>query len=290
MGNDWLDRDLYPFVGRDVPLPGGSRMHVLDAGSGPPVLLVHGTPSWSFEWRHIVAGLSSGFRCIAPDHLGFGLSDRPADADYTPEAHADRLRDLVASLDVRGITLVVHDFGGLIGLPLALGPGSPVRRLVVINSWMWHLGEDPRVARIARLLGGRAGRLAYERLNLSIRVLMPGAYADRKKLTPAIHRHYLAPFADRRSRGLVLWPMARALLGSAAHANRLWESRWALAGIPALIIWGTRDPALGAHQLQRWREALPSARVVELPVGHWPHEESPEAVLTPLREFLEADA
>lgn len=264
------------------------QLHYMDEGTGPPLLFVHGTPTWSFEWRHLIAGLRDTHRCIAPDNLGFGKSPRPADADYSPAAHADRLREFVTRLGLDDLTLVVHDFGGLIGLPLAIDPPRIVRRLVVINSWMWHLGEDPAVARGARLLGGRLGRFLYERLNFSLRAIMPAAFADRKRLTPEIHQRYLEPFPDARSRGLVLWPLAQALRGPAPHADRLWNARAALSDLPTLIVWGLRDPALKPHQLDRWRSALPQAQVVTLEVGHWPQEEAPDQVLSAMRGFLNA--
>jgi haloalkane dehalogenase len=261
-------------------------MHYVDEGEGEPILLVHGTPSWSFEWRHVIRELSASHRCIAPDLLGFGLSGRPRDFAYTPEAHAAALEAFVEALDLRAITLVVHDFGGPIGLPLALERTGLVRRLVVLNSWMWSIADDPSMARAARLLGGRFGRLLYERLNVSPRVIMPGAYADRKKLTPAIHRQYLAPFPDRWSRGAVLWTLARALLASSAHYESLWARRERLRDIPMLLVWGTRDPAFKMDSLARWKRAAPHAAVVELPVGHWPQEEAPRETADALTTFL----
>jgi haloalkane dehalogenase len=285
----WLDRDAYPFTSRWLELPGGHLMHYVDEGRGDPVLFVHGTPTWSFEWRHLIRGLSPSHRCVAPDHLGFGLSDRPPDFAYTPEAHAGSVAMLVRGLALDGLTLVVHDYGGPIALPLCLEEPSPVRRLVVINSWMWGFAGDRAMERAGRVAGGSLGRFLYRRANLSLRVLMPRAYADRRKLTPEIHRQYLVPFPDPGSRDAVLWPLARALLGSGAYYDALWRSRERLRGLPALVVWGTRDPALRPHHLERWREALPGARVVELPVGHWPHEEEPDAVLDAVRAFLAGD-
>lgn len=282
----WLDRSVYPFATRRVTLSSGEQVHCIDEGEGPAVLLVHGTPSWSFEWRHLIRALSRTHRCIAPDHLGFGLSDRPPDADYSPESHAARLRELVVQLDLRDITLVVHDFGGIIGLPIAVDDPARVRRIVVINSWMWDLGDDPTVRRVGRAFGGVFGRLLYERLNFSLRVIMPAAFADRKRLTPQVHGQYLAPFADRKERGRVLWPLARSLGRPSAHSERLWQQRTELANIPALVIWGTRDPALKPHHLERWRHALPHAGVVPLETGHWPHEEMPDAVTSSVAEFI----
>jgi haloalkane dehalogenase len=283
----WLDRDAYPFRHHRVGLPGGQRMHYLDEGAGEPVLFVHGTPTWSFEWRNVIRALSGAYRCVAPDHLGFGLSDRPADGAYTPEWHADNLARFVDRLELRDFTLVVHDYGGPIALPLALETPTRVRRLVVLNTFMWSLRGDKGVERAARILGGRFGRVLYRRLNLSLGVIMPRAFADRGKLTKALHRQYLAPFPDAYSRGRVLWPLARALMGSDAHYESLWRRRGRLREMPSLIVWGMKDPAFPPHHLARWREVLPRAEVVELPVGHWPQEEAPEAVIQAMRRFLD---
>jgi haloalkane dehalogenase len=281
----WLDTEAYPFTHRWATLPGGRRMHYLDEGAGEPIVFVHGTPTWSFEWRHLVRALSATHRCIAPDLLGFGLSDRPRDYAYTPEAHAEAFRQLIDGLGVDGFTLVVHDFGGPIALPLALE--GRARRLVVFNTWMWSLADDARMAMTARVLGSGIGRWMYRRLDLEQRVIVPAAYGDRKKLTPAIHRQYLSVFPDAWSRGAVLWPLARALLGSSAFYDSLWRRRDALRELPALVVWGMKDPVFRPPHLARWKTVLPAATVVELPkAGHWPYEEFPDQVLTAVRDFL----
>jgi haloalkane dehalogenase len=282
----WLDRDAFPFRSRWLELPGG-RLHYVDEGQGAPLLFVHGTPTWSFEWRHLIRALRDGYRCVAVDHLGFGLSDRPRDAAYGPEAHADRLRAFVERLGLEQLTLVAHDFGGPIALPLAQEAPTRVARLVMINSWMWSFTDDRLMRRRGRLVAGRMGRLLYRRFNVSLRTLMPGAYGDRHKLTPAIYRHYLAPFRDPGAREQVLWPLARALTTSAPFFDSLWQARERLAATPALVVWGMKDRALRPHQLARWEEALPHAALAALAsAGHWPHEEAPEAVTGALQRFL----
>lgn len=148
----WLDRTQYPFTSRWLELSAG-RMHYVDEGDGDPILFVHGTPTWSFEYRHLVRALSLTNRCVAPDHLGFGLSERPESFPYTIQAHADNLAQFVERLGLRDLTLVVHDFGGPIALPLALKRPGIVRRLVIINSWMWPLDDDPVIRRGGRLAG-----------------------------------------------------------------------------------------------------------------------------------------
>jgi haloalkane dehalogenase len=282
----WVDRTAYPFQSRFLEVRPGVFMHYIDEGAGDVILFVHGTPTWSFEWRDAIRHLSRTHRCIAVDHLGFGLSSRPAEHEYTPESHSRVLRELVQRLGLQNITLVVHDFGGPIALPLAIETPGLVRRLVVLNSWMWDLSADRHMRRAGKLAGGRLGRFLYRHANFSLRVITPQAYADRRKLTPAIHGQYLAPFPDADSRGRVLWPLARAILGSSELYDSLWRRRERLAGIPVLIIWGTKDPAFKPHMLERWKGIIPSARIVELPVGHWPQEEAPNEVTEAIRDFV----
>jgi haloalkane dehalogenase len=241
----WVDRQAYPFRSRWLALPDGRQHYVDEGGDGTgrdeAVVLVHGTPTWSFEYRHLIAGLRPGHRVIALDHLGFGLSERPANASYTPEAHAARFRAFVDALGLSRFTLVVHDFGGPIALPVALDDPGRVSRLVVLNSWMWSFAGDPdmrEMAKRARMVSGRLGRFLYRRLNASLRLVTPSAYGDRRKLTRAIHRQYLAAFPDADSRERVLWTLARALLESSAFYDGLWRRRAQLAALPALIVWG----------------------------------------------------
>jgi haloalkane dehalogenase len=270
------------------------RMHYIDEGPPSPagqartLLFVHGTPTNSYEYRHLIAALSSTHRCIAPDHLGFGRSDRPVNFPYTPEAHAEVLGEFVGKLGLDHITLVVHDFGGPIGLPLAFESPSRVDRVILINTWAWPLDDDPKMARGARFAAGGAGRLLYKYANASLRLIMPSAYGDRRKLTKAIHRQYLDVFRDRAARVMVLHALAKALLGSRAHYQRLLDRIGGLRRRPVLIVWGMKDSAFQPYQLERWQQLLPEATVVRIEgAGHWPHEEEPARVIEAIRTFLQ---
>lgn len=281
----WLDRDLYPFAGRQISTAEGA-LHYLDEGRGRPLLFVHGTPSWSFEWRRQILALRGRYRCLAPDHLGFGLSDKPSGAGYRPEDHARRLLDWVRALDLRHLTLIVHDFGGPIGLPILLREPERVRSLVLINTWMWPHADNPRVRRASRLVASPLGRLLYLGLNASPRWLVPASFAQRSRLTKSIHRHYLAPFPTRRERHAP-YVLGCELAGSDPFYAELWRARAALQRIPTTVIWGMRDPAFGPAYLARWRAELPDARVVMLDgVGHFPQEEAPEQVTAALSVAL----
>ncbi|HTV19529.1 MAG TPA: alpha/beta fold hydrolase [Polyangiaceae bacterium] len=287
---DWLDRNAYPFQSHSLALPDG-RMHYVDEGSGEPVLFVHGTPTWSFEYRGLIQPVRGFRRAIAPDHLGFGLSERPEHFEYTPEAHARALAAFVDRLGLERFALVVHDFGGPIALPLALAQPERISRLVVINSFLWPLDADKALAKNAQLAASELGRMLYRHLNAPLRLVMPSAFFDRNKLTPDLHRQYLSVFPDGDSRERVLWQLARCLLGSGDFYARLWQRREALRGIPALIVWGMQDPAFNPQHLRRWQRALPDAEVLDVgDAGHWPHEEQPQLVGDAVRRFLRAEA
>jgi haloalkane dehalogenase len=284
----WLDRAAFPFPSQWLPTSFG-RVHYVDVGprDGEVLVLVHGTPTWSFEYRHLIAELSRSRRVIAFDHLGFGLSERPRDFAYTPEAHTQVLREVVDALELTRFSLVVHDYGGPIALPFAREHVARIERLVVLNSWMWPLGEDPKLARAAKLVGSWLGRWMYRWLNVSLRLLLPSAYADKRKLTPRVHAQYLAPFRERDARVRVLWTLAKALDTAAPSLSALWQHRASFQSVPALIVWGLGDQVLPPRVLSRLREGLPHAEVHALPgVGHWPHEEAPERVCRLVEGFL----
>ena len=281
----WLDRELYPFTPRRFATADGALSYLDDGpADAPVVLLVHGTPSWSFEWREVVRGLSKDHRVIAPDHLGFGLSDRVTDASkLTPEAHAKRLVALADALELRDVRLVLHDFGGPIGMLLALERPERVRSIAVMNTWAWAHAEDPKIGRMSRLVGSWLGRWLYLSLNASARWIVPMAFGDKKKLTPRIHGQYLAPFGTREER-VAPWVMGVELAGSDPYYASLWARRALLSEKLCAIVWGMADPAFDRRYLARWRESFPKARLTEIEgAGHFPQEEAPERVVEALR-------
>lgn len=285
---EWLDRGQFPFEGRFLPTRYG-RVHYVDEGprDGEVVLLVHGTPSWSFEYRRLIPVLARTRRVIAVDHLGFGLSERPTDFPYTPEAHTEVLREVIDGLGLTRFALAVHDYGGPIALPVAVSSPERISSLVVMNTWFWSLETDREFLRLARFAASFVGRFLYRWFNASLRLIMPSAYADRRKLTPRIHGQYLAGFRAREDRVRVLWTLARSLVTSSPSFGRIWEGRARLGAIPTLIVWGLGDSALKPYMLERVRTALPHARVETLSgVGHWPQEEAPEEVARLLDGFL----
>jgi haloalkane dehalogenase len=195
------------------------------------------------------------------------------------------LHALVHELDLRDLTLVVHDFGGPIGLPLLLDEPERVRSLVIVNTWAWPHGSDPKVARVSRFVASPLGRFLYLWLNASPRWLVPASAVEKAAFSPAVRRHYTGPFGAREER-IAPWMLGCELAGSDAFYASLWERRWQLQAKPASLIWGERDIAFGPAYLARWRELLPEARVTSLRTGHFPQEEAPDEFITALRAAL----
>ncbi|MEO1410637.1 MAG: alpha/beta fold hydrolase [Bacteroidota bacterium] len=281
----WLDPQLYPFSPNYLTLDAG-RLHYLDEGEGEVLLFVHGTPTWSFLYRQLIRSLSGHCRCIAPDHLGFGRSEKPPQFSGTPQEHAQNLSALIRHLDLRDITLVVHDFGGPIGLGAGLENADRIKRVVLFNSWLWATEQDPGAQKVDRFVRGWLGKMLYLNFNLSARLLIPQGFENRSKLTPQVHQHYRRPFASRQERWGPL-RLAQALVGASDWYQQQWERLDRLADRPWLILWGLRDQFLGPEYLDRWRARLPEAQVQTWDCGHFVPDEQATASTAAIEAFLE---
>jgi haloalkane dehalogenase len=284
---DWVDREAFPFESQFRHLDAG-RVHYVDEGDpdAPPVLLLHGNPTWSFLYRHVIRELADDFRCLALDYLGFGLSDKPRDFSYEPPDYARVVADFVEALGLEDVTLVVQDWGGPIGLDYATRYPTNVRALVVLNSWLWPVEDDRSMRVFSRILGSRVGRALIRRFNLFARWVMPAAYGDRSKLTPEVHEQYLRPLSTPTERE-ASWVFPRELLGSEAWLDSLWHRRDAIVDKPALFAFGMQDAAF-AGTLPRWRGLYPDARVLEYDdAGHYLQEERGSELGREIRTFLD---
>lgn len=281
----WIDREAYPFTPRTFEVD-GARLHYVDEGEGRPVLLVHGTTTWSFMYRDLIRALSPNYRCVAPDHLGFGLSGKPEGAAYLPADHARRLRALVEHLELRDVTLVLHDFGGPIGLAYALDDPRNIRSLVLFNTWMWSLRGEPLIEVASRLGGGSIGRLFFRRFNIELNTVFKTAWGKRAELTAPLHGQYTGPF-PRPSDREPMWVLARELLASSDWYEQLWSRRERISRIPALLLWGLKDPIFRERHLSRWQELFTDARTVTFPeAGHFVPEEARGELRPILHGFL----
>jgi len=284
MRTTWPDTREYPFSPHYFHT-GKTRMHYIDEGAGEPLLFVHGTPSWSFDFRHVIRELSSSYRCIAVDHIGFGLSDKPREYDYSVQNHSATLQKFILQKDLHNLTLVLHDFGGPIGFDAALRLPGRIQRIVFLNSWLWDSSEDAAYKKMLPLLRSPLLPLLYRWFNFSARFVLPASFGE-KKITPHILQQYTRAFAGRNQREGTL-AFARSLLNDQPWFETLWQRREILAGKPVLLVWGMKDPVIGVQHLQKFRSGFPGADVLEIAsAGHFPQEEEPAQLSAALRAFL----
>ena len=287
----------YPFTPQAFVHPNGLRQSYLDEGprAGEVVVMLHGNPSWSFYWRHLVLGLRDRYRCIVPDHMGMGLSDRPDDAhyDYTLQSRIDDLERLLQHAGVTGpVTLAVHDWGGMIGFGWALKHSPRVRRLVILNTSAFPLPKEKRMP--LRLRMGRDSRLGgwmIRRFNLFAR---GAAMIGTKRALPKdVRDAYTGVYAGwgnaistlRFMQDIPLAPGDRSWALVEASAKRLHD----YADRPAFIGWGLRDFVFDKHFLHGFQRALPKAHVHAFKdAGHYVLEDKHEVLVPAIRRFLDA--
>jgi haloalkane dehalogenase len=266
---------LYPFESRWFDSSAG-RMHYVDEGEGPPILLCHGNPTWSFLYRHIIVGLRDRFRCIAPDYLGFGLSDRPEPYGYKIDQHVRTVGELVDHLELDGYVLMGQDWGGPIGLGVSVDRAARVRGVTVGNTWFWPANAFFKT--FSRFMSsGPMQRRILER-NFFVERLMPGAMA--KKLSDDEMDHYrrVQPSPEAR-RGVAEMPKEiRAAKPLLERLDR--EVPAKLGSKPALIVWGMKDFGFRPRGcIPPFREAFPDHEVVELKQAkHYIQEDAPSEI------------
>ena len=285
---------LYPFESNFFELPSGLNLHFLDEGplEGQPVVMVHGNPTWSFYYRELVRALSDEQRCLVPDHIGMGLSDRPDDEtyDYTLQSRVD---DFGAWLDEvepeREIDLVVHDWGGAIGLSWAVRNPERVRRVLILNTWAFNIPKDKSLPRSLKFARTGLGSFLIQRFNAfsGLAVKM----ATEKKLDRDVARGLVAPYQGTPDQRLATLRFVQDI--PLSETDPAWsvlaetESKLPLlAEKPVHIAWGAKDFVFNDDVLALWREKLPHAPVdYYKDAGHYVLEDAADRII-PLAKRL----
>jgi haloalkane dehalogenase len=269
----------YAEVGRDL------RMHYVDEGNGDPILCLHGEPSWSYLYRKMIPSLKVQNRVIAPDLLGFGRSDKPIEkSDHTFAVHHDALAAFVNVLDLRRITLVCQDWGGLLGLTLATEQPDRFSRLVIMNTGL-PTGDGPMSA---EFMAWRT--FASNASDMDIGEVIQGGCAS--KLPPEVIAAYNAPFPDAAYKaGAHQFPLLVPISPDSPSAPPMRKAREALKkwSKPALILFSDKDPITAGGD--RWfRKTIPSAKeepeIVIKEAGHFLQEDKGEEIADRIQEFL----
>jgi haloalkane dehalogenase len=280
----WLDTSAYPFTSHYFTT-NSHQLHYIDEGKGETILFVHGTPSWSFDYRKVIQELKSDFRCIAIDHIGFGLSDKPQKFDYSTTNHSNTLEKFVLEKQLDNITLVVHDFGGPIGLNFAIQHPDKVKKLVILNSWLWSSKEDPDFIKFSTILKSPLLPFLYRYLNFSPKFILPSSFGD-KKLSTHLKKQYTKPFANKNQRNGAL-AFARSLLEDQDWFEELWHKRQVISNKPTLFIWGMKDPIIKPKNLYKFESGFSNFTTLKVESsGHFPQEEEPALVSKTIINFV----
>jgi haloalkane dehalogenase len=279
---EWLPTDLYPFASHFADIE-RARVHYLDEGSGPPLLLLHGNPTWSFLYRNLIEGLRDRFRCIAPDHPGFGLSRAAPGYGFTPAEHAAVLEKLIVELDLQNVTMMVQDWGGPIGFAAATRQAKRFSAFVIGNTWAWPK-SDAGTQVFSRLLGGPIGSYLILRRNFFVEKIIPGNVKLRK-LPAEVMEAYRgpSPTPDSRRPQLVF---PREILASRPFLAEIERKLPALSDRPALLVWPTKDIAFREPERRRWEQIFPNHRTVILEgAGHYIQEDAADKIVGAIRQW-----
>jgi len=281
-------RELYPFESRFIELD-SHRLHYLDEGQGETLLMLHGNPTWSFYYRNLVKGLRSQFRCVVPDHMGCGLSDKPQEYNYTLSQHIDNLEKLVDHLNLDNITLVMHDWGGSIGMGFAVRHPEKIKRLVFFNTAAFLTDRIPFSINLCR--NSIVGPLAILRFNLFARMATVWASKVRGRMTGRVRKGYLAPYNSSENRIANLRFVQDIPMSADVPSYPVVEHIESQLGYfrdrPTLIIWGMQDFCFTDYFLEQWKKYFPDAEVHEVAqAGHYVLEDADEQIIPWMVQFL----
>jgi pimeloyl-ACP methyl ester carboxylesterase len=272
---------------------GDFAMHYVDEGSGEPIVMLHGDPTWGYLFRHFIPPLAARYRCIVPDHMGMGKSDVPDDpARYHLAQHISNLESLLLALDLRDITLVLHDWGGPVGFGFSTRHPERIKRLVLLNTWAFAAwpGAMPRLTDLIRSERGEAFVL---KRNGYLEPALMGATHYPEHLMKNVMDAYRAPFPTPASRlAMLCWSRdipVREGDRSYAEMAQIEQSLAQFTTTPTLLIWGMDDLVLPPAVLHRWQALYPHATTHAIEdANHFLQEDAPKRIVSWIAAFLAA--
>lgn len=286
-------KKLYPFSSHFMKIR-GLDYHYLDEGSGESVVMLHGNPTWSFYYRFLVKGLSPKYRCLVPDHIGCGLSEKPDETQYDFRLN-NRVEDLEIFLDrlkiKKNITLILHDWGGMIGMAYAVRHPERIKRLVILNTAAFFLPNNKKLPvrlKIARNLTFIAKPAI---LNFNLFAIAALYMASKHGLDKETKKALIAPYSSPNNRLAILKfvqdiPLIPSDLSYSVVSNTE-KKLFRLKDKPMLICWGMKDFVFDKDFLLQWRRRFPDAKVYQFSqAGHYILEDIPEYILNHVNQFL----
>lgn len=282
--HDWLDTSEYPFKPHYLQID-KHQMHYIDEGIGEILLFVHGTPSWSYDFRNLIRALSKHHRCIAIDHIGFGLSDKPKNYSYTTTNHSNNLEQFISELQLKNITLIMHDFGAPIGFKYAIDNPGNIKRIVVLNAWLWNSEKDADYIKMKKILKSPILPFLYRYFNFSARFVLPASFYN-KSIAKKQKLQYTKPFSNSNEREGTIG-FSKSLLNDQKYFGELWNLKVKISTKPILLIWGMQDPVIKPKNLDTFITGFPNAEVCKIEAaGHFPQEEKPDLCISAIDKFI----
>ncbi len=281
------DKTLYPFVSKKISIQ-GHNLAYLDQGQGKVIVMLHGNPTWSFYYRNLVQLLQNNYRVIVPDHMGCGFSDKPQDYPYTLKTHVDNLESLLSELDIKRFSLVVHDWGGAIGMGMAVRNPERLESAVILNTAAFRSSKIPLRISVCRL--PVLGALLVRGFNGFAKGALTMAVA--RKMAPEVARGYLEPYDSWANRIAILRFVQDIPLtpqdGSWQTLVEIENGLKQLKNIPMMLLWGGRDFCFTSHFFEEWRKRFPGAEYHFYPeAGHYVLEDSFAAIAPRITSFFQ---
>lgn len=268
---------------------GSLRFHYLDEGSGNPLLMVHGNPTWSFYWRNLAIEFRQHFRVLVPDHIGCGLSDKPQTYDYSLAQHIRNLVELIETRDLKNITLLAHDWGGAIGLGAALQCSERFAQIVLFNTGAFPPPGIPRRIRACRIPG--LGQIAVRGFNAFARAALTMATSNPAQFTPSVRAGFLYPYNSWANR-IAIQRFVQDIPNGPQHPTwqtltNIENSLKSLSDRPTKFIWGMQDWCFTPTCLERLLIHFPHAEVCRIAeAGHFVVEDAHAQIVTELNQFF----
>jgi haloalkane dehalogenase len=279
-------RELYPFKSNFMNI-NGHQYHYLNEGSGSPVVMVHGNPTWSFFFRNLVKKLSTNHQVVVPDHMGCGLSDKPQNYMYRLENHVGNLENLVTSLKLENITLIVHDWGGAIGMGFAMRHSALIKRIIILNSAAFSFNWIPLRIALCRL--PFIDNFMMRRANIFVRAAQ--TMTTVKPMPELVKLGFRMPY-DSYANRIAIHRFVQDIPMSPNDISfePLLETEhglWMFRGLPIAIIWGMKDWCFSPKILERWKIYYPEAEVHEIAnAGHFLLEDANDEINDIIEDFL----
>lgn len=288
-----INKSVYPFQGKYLDLT-DIKIHYLDEGSGNPVVMLHGNPTWSIYYRNLVNELKGNFRCIVPDYVGCGLSDKPDDEsyEYSLDQRINDLEMLLQYLKIdKNITLIMHDWGAMIGMGYALRHPKSIKKLVIMNSFAFTIPEDKKLPMSMRFFRNtQIGSAFLRHFNIFTSIYSVGG-TTRTLLDNQVRETYQIPYNSQQNRIALQRFMEDMPISGEENsyelAKEIEEKLHKFNKTPSLICWGMKDNLFDEDFLEEWKKHLPQATIKTFDdCGHYILEDASNEVINLINQFL----